>query len=64
MLYLVGCTVCEMPYSPLPCLFIDFGCVRSSLLCGLFSSCASKGCSPAVMHGLFSAVASLVEHGL
>ena len=46
------------------CLFI-FGCVGSSLLRGLFSSCGEQGLLFIVVHGLLIAVASLVvEHGL
>ena len=41
-------------------LFI-FGCVGSSLLPGLLSSCSGWGCSLVVAHGLLSAVASLAE---
>ena len=45
-------------------LFI-FGCVGSSLLRGLFSSCGERGLLFLEVHGLLIVVASLVaEHGL
>ena len=40
-------------------LFI-FGCARSSLLLGLFSSCSERGPLFIAVHGLLIAVASLV----
>ena len=45
-------------------LFFVFGCAGSSLLCGLSSSCSKRGCSLVVVHGLLTAVDSLLEHGL
>ena len=45
-------------------LFI-FGCARSSLLCGLFSSCSEWGLLFIAVHRLLIAVASLIaDHGL
>ena len=41
-----------------------FDCAGSSLLGGLFSSCNEQGYSLVVVHGLFLAVASLVEYRL
>ena len=45
--------------------FINFGCLGSSLLCGLCLVVASGGCSLVVVLRLLIAVTSLVaEHGL
>ena len=42
-----------------------FGCARSLLLCGLFSSCSKWGSLFVAVHSLFVQVASTVaEHGL
>ena len=45
-------------------LFLIFGRSGSLLLCRLFPGCGERGCSLAVMSGLLTAVASLVEHRL
>ena len=41
-----------------------FGCARSSLLHGLFSSCGEGGSFLVAVHRLLIAVVSLVKHGL
>ena len=42
-----------------------FSVIYFLALCRLFSSCSARGSSPVVVHGLLTAVASLVaEHGL
>ena len=42
----------------------SFGCTRSSLLCGLFSSCSERGYSVAVMHRFPPPCSLVVEQGL
>ena len=56
---------CLHPVFTIPFFFFFFFCFGSSLLCAAFSSCGERGLLFVVVHGLLTAVASLVaEHGL